>query len=172
VSAILSADQKYRYRLTRELGMVGGGACCFVMLNPSTADATQDDPTIRRCIGFARRFDCERLEVVNLFAYRSTDPDALYGMSRDHAVGPENNRHIAEACNASRIVVCAWGNHGALFGRAVEVLHVIRAQQGAKPQALKINAKSQQPAHPLYLKADAPLIDIAALSTQASREEK
>jgi len=160
VSAIISADQKYRYRLIRDLGMMGDGTCCFVMLNPSTADATQDDPTIRRCIGFARSFGCARLEVVNLFAFRSTDPDALYAMSKGMAIGPENDQHIAEACNASRIVVCAWGNHGKLFGRADEVLKLIRAQQGAAPMALKINVKSRQPAHPLYLKADAQLAAI------------
>ena len=159
--AILSDCRKYRYRLTRDLGMMGDGVCCFVMLNPSTADATQDDPTIRRCIGYANALDCARLEVVNLFAYRSTDPALLYGMSKDAAIGPENDRHIAEACNASRIVICAWGNHGTLFGRADEVMHVIRAQQGAKPTALKINRKSGQPAHPLYLKADALPVEMA-----------
>jgi hypothetical protein len=130
------------------------------MLNPSTADATNDDPTIRRCIGYARRLGCARLEVVNLFAYRSTSPDALYSMSRDHAIGPENDQHIAEACNASRLIICAWGNHGSLFGRDAEVLHLIRAQQGAIPMALKINPKSRQPAHPLYLKANARLLEI------------
>lgn len=161
MSAILSADQAYRYRLTRDLGMMGNGACCFVMLNPSTADATQDDPTIRRCIGYARTLDCARLEVVNLFAYRSTSPDVLYGMSKAMAIGPENDRNIAEACNASRIVICAWGNHGSLFDRASEVLHVIRAQQGAKPMALRINQASGQPGHPLYLKAGAQLLELA-----------
>ena len=162
VRAIISADQKYRYRLARDLGMIGEGACCFVMLNPSTADATQDDPTIRRCIGFARTLGCVRLEVVNLFAYRSTDPDALYGMSKDSAIGPENDRHISEVCSVSRIIVCAWGNHGSLFGRADEVLKIIRAQHGAQPMALKINAKSKQPAHPLYLKADSCLVELFA----------
>jgi len=159
-SAILSTDKKYRYRLTRDLGMMGDRACCFVMLNPSTADAMNDDPTIRRCIGYARTLGSARLEVVNLFAYRSTSPDVLYGMSRDAAIGPENDRHIAEACNVSHIVICAWGNHGALFGRAAEVIGLIRAQQGAQPMALKINAKSGQPAHPLYLKADAAPMEI------------
>ena len=161
MSAILSADRKYRYRLTRDFGNIAGdGACCFVMLNPSTADEVLDDPTIRRCIGFAQRFGCNRLEVVNLFAYRSTSPDLLYVMSRNTAVGPENDRHIAEACNASRIVICAWGNHGALFNRAGDVLSIIRAQQGAPPMALKINRGSGQPAHPLYLRNDAALWEI------------
>jgi hypothetical protein len=154
MSAILSVDQKYRYRLTRDIGMMGDGACCFVMLNPSTADATQDDPTIRRCIGYARTLGCSRLEVVNLFAYRSTSPEVLSAMSMMHAIGPENDRHILDACNASRMIICAWGNHGKLYGRGKTVLALIRSQ-GKEPMSLKLNAKSGQPAHPLYLKADA-----------------
>jgi len=160
MSAIMSIDRKYRYRLTRDVLEAGDGACCFVMLNPSTADEVLDDPTIRRCVGYARRVGCARLEVVNLFAYRATDPQELYGMSLGHAVGPENDVHIAEACNASRVIVCAWGNHGALFNRARDVLSLIRAQQGAQPLALKINKKSKQPAHPLYLRADAMLVEM------------
>ena len=162
MSAILSADGKYRYRLTRDFGMVGVDTCCFIMLNPSTADAIQDDPTIRRCIGYAKALGCGELTVVNLFAYRSTDPEALYALSKDVAIGPENDRHIAEACNASHIIICAWGNHGQHMGRANDVLKLIRAQQGARPMALKINAKSGQPAHPLYLKGDARPTEIAA----------
>lgn len=159
MSAIMSADQKYRYRLTRTLNAMGD-AVCFIMLNPSTADARQDDPTIRRCKSYVLAWGYGQLEVVNLFAYRATDPDVLYGMSKDMAVGPENDQHIAEACNASRLVICAWGNHGSLFGRATEVLHIIRAQQGALPMVLKINGKSKQPAHPLYLKANVQPVEL------------
>ena len=154
MSAIISADLQYRYRLTRDLGMVGNGACCFVMLNPSTADAHLDDPTIRRCRGYATALECGSLEVVNLFAYRSTNPDVLAAMSRTQAIGSENDQHILAACSGSRIIICAWGNHGYLFGRAAEVLQLIRLH-GAHPMALKINSKSGQPAHPLYLRADA-----------------
>ena len=154
MSAVISADTWYRYRLTRDIGMMGDGAVCFVMLNPSIADATNDDPTIRRCIGYARTWNCARLEVVNLFAYRSTDPAALYGPPCIDVVGVENDRHIAEACKESRIIICAWGNHGALHRRGNSVLKDIRAQ-GCIPMALKINEKSGQPSHPLYLRADA-----------------
>lgn len=153
MSAILSSCGKYRYRLTRELGFTGDGAICFVMLNPSTADAEKDDPTIRRCMGYARSFGAARLEVVNLFAYRSTDPGVLYAMSRDTAVGPENDEHILDVVRRSKLVICAWGNHGSQFGRAAEVLHLVSSVQ--TPMALKVNAKSGQPAHPLYLKGDA-----------------
>lgn len=159
VSAVISPCGKYRYRLIRDLGMMGKGACVFVMLNPSTADATNDDPTIRRCIGYARTLGHARLEVVNLFAYRSTVPGVLYAMSRDTAVGPDNDQHILEAAAGARTVLCAWGNHGSQFGRAAEVLSLLRAH-GIQPKALKVNAKSGQPAHPLYLKGDALPFDI------------
>jgi hypothetical protein len=160
MSAVISDCGKYRYRLIRDLGMMGDGACVFVMLNPSTADAMNDDPTIRRCIGYARTLGCARLEVVNLFAYRSTSPDVLYALGRMQAIGPDNDRHILEACKGARLVLCAWGNHGTNFGRANEVLLMLRAN-GAKPMALKINRKSGQPAHPLYLKGDARPMEIA-----------
>lgn len=161
MSAVLSACGKYRYRLDREFDdFTGEGRVTFVMLNPSTADATQDDPTIRRCKGYARAWGAARLSVVNLFAFRSTDPDALYGMSRADAIGPENDQHILEACQQSKLVVCAWGNHGTLHDRAREVLKLIGTVQ--TPVALKINAKSGQPAHPLYLKGDAKPVMLAA----------
>lgn len=158
MSAVISNCGKYRYHLHRQIGL-GRGSCCFVMLNPSTADATEDDPTIRRCIGFAKALGCDSLEVVNLFAYRSTDPAVLSAMSRDAAVGPENDHHITKATALASYVLCAWGNHGSLFGRNNEVLRLIRGK-GAKPMALKINSKSGHPAHPLYLKADAKPVEI------------
>jgi hypothetical protein len=151
--ADISHCGRYRYRLWREWNYTYP-TCCFIMLNPSTADANIDDPTIRRCVGFAKKWGYGRLNVVNLFAYRSASPEALYGMSKGMAIGPEGDRHIAEVCNASDIIICAWGNHGSLFMRGEEVIKIIRAQQGAEPMAIKINNKSKQPSHPLYLKAD------------------
>lgn len=104
-------------------------------------------------MGYARRFGAARLAVVNIFAYRSTDPDVLYGMSRDSAIGSENDAHILETVRRSKLVICAWGNHGALHGRGAEVLRMVGSVQTL--MALKVNAKSGQPAHPLYLKGDA-----------------
>jgi hypothetical protein len=159
MSAVLSDCGKYRYHLHRSLGVLGSGTCTFIMLNPSTADAMLDDPTIRRCMGYARSLGCEHLEVVNLFAYRSTSPDVLYAMSRDTAVGPDNDRHIVQACALAAYVICGWGNHGSAFGRDKEVLKLL-SERNVRATALKINAKSQQPAHPLYLKGDAVPFDI------------
>lgn len=154
MSAVISDCGKYRYHLSRHFDMAAtSGTCCFIMLNPSTADAMLDDPTIRRCIGYAKSLGCGNLEVVNLFAYRSTSPDVLYGMSRDVAVGQDNDHHIIAAAALASPVICAWGNHGALFGRDQEVLKMLR-ERGVTPTALKVS-KTGQPGHPLYLKADA-----------------
>ena len=161
MSAILSEDGKYRYHLSRDFDMDDSGSCCFIMLNPSTADAINDDPTIRRCINFAKRFGCSSLEVVNLFAYRSSSPDVLYGMSRAMAIGPENDEHILSTCNDAKIIICAWGNHGKLHNRGEEIIRMLETKsQGPLPKALKLNQKSQQPAHPLYLRGNQELIEL------------
>lgn len=113
--AILSEDGLYRYRLWRELppwmGTYERRTMVFVMLNPSTADATKDDPTIRRCIHFARREGCTRLEVVNLFAYRSPHPsDMRDAMEAGIDIGgPENLTHAGPVLHYAAIVVAAWG---------------------------------------------------------------
>src|SRR5262249_40146014 len=107
-SAVFSTDGRYRYLLTRRVGP-GRKSATFIMLNPSTADATADDPTIRKCIGFARRWRCGVLRVVNLFAFRATDPDVLKAAA--DPVGPENRRWILRSIRRTnrQIVVCAWG---------------------------------------------------------------
>src|SRR4051812_26865304 len=107
-NAVISACGRYRYLLTRQVGP-GPRAATFIMLNPSTADATKDDPTIRRCIGFARQWGCGRLSVLNLFAFRATDPAAM--KRADDPVGPENKdwfERILTDAGEGR-VVCGWG---------------------------------------------------------------
>lgn len=112
-TAVLSPHGTYRYLLTREwesqLGMPDR-CMTFVMLNPSTADAEKDDQTIRRCLGYARRDGCTSLKVVNLFAYRATDPDDLIAAADSgvDVVGPENLRYVDEALRTGKVVV-AWG---------------------------------------------------------------
>lgn len=106
MSAIISDCGTYRYLLTRATGVTlfesQARTVNFIMLNPSTADATADDPTIRRCIRFAMAWDYERLVVTNLFAFRATDPGDLR-FAKD-PIGPENDRHIIEAaCVRNRI---------------------------------------------------------------------
>lgn len=87
----------------------------WVMLNPSTADDRQLDPTVRRCVQFAQRWGFGGIEVVNLFAFRSSTPQVLRTLR--NPVGDENDRHIAEACRNAGLVVAAWGNHGTYLGR-------------------------------------------------------
>lgn len=111
-SAELSSDGLYRYVLVRRWGHEGGFAT-FVMLNPSTADATKDDPTILRCIAFAASWGFSALHVVNLYAFRSTDPKGLWTVP--DPVGPDNNAHIighaAVAKTQGMPVIAAWGNN-------------------------------------------------------------
>jgi hypothetical protein len=142
-------EGRYRYRLWREWGE--GPRVCFVMLNPSTADAEQDDPTIRRCIGFAKVLGAGSLDVVNLYALRATDPREI---ARDAApVGPANNTYIDEAARRAEMVICAWGAHSHARDRAATVLGILR-RAGVKPMCLR-RTKAGHPAHPLYLPASA-----------------
>jgi hypothetical protein len=148
--AAISDCGTYRYWLRREWDAALPHVV-FFMLNPSTADAAQDDPTIRRCVGFAKSWGCGALEVVNLFAYRATDPRALF--SAVDPVGEQNHDYIRRAvdrmADAPKHIVCAWGAHGDLMGQDETVLGWIEAE-GRRPEALKLT-KAGHPSHPLYL---------------------
>lgn len=147
----------YRYSLWRAWAPLLP-TCVFAMLNPSTADATEDDPTIRRCIGFARREGCGRLVVVNLYSLRSTDPRVLG--RHPYPNGPYAARIIAETLSAADgPVICAWGSDPAARDQAGFMLDLIRAY-GKVPMCLGQN-KDGQPKHPLYLRVDAPLVPLA-----------
>lgn len=148
-SATLSNCDAYRYRLTRRW-FAGSGVVNFIMLNPSTADALRDDPTIRRCVDFAKRWGFEKLVVTNVFGLRSTDPKLL--LAHADPYGPDNHRFLHAAAKSAQLVLCAWGNHGTLRGGARGVLALL-ANSGVTPHCLK-RSKSGQPAHPLYLRSD------------------
>ena len=147
-TARFSECGRYRYDLRREW-LVGEGAACFVMLNPSTADEQHDDPTVVKCIRYAMGWGYRELHVLNLFALRSTDPKALY--RADDPVGPENDDTFRRVLPRCRAVVCAWGNHGVLHGQYLAALAIMR--EHCRPQALAIT-KEGHPQHPLYLRAD------------------
>jgi len=146
-SAVLSDCGAYRYRLERQWD-ADKSKVAFLMLNPSTADASEDDPTIRRCIGFAKAWGYGGLIVGNLFALRSTDPKALY--SHPDPVGPENDRHLVEICQHSIRVICAWGTHGKLKGRDRAVYERLEFFDLC---ALKLTSEGH-PGHPLYIAGD------------------
>jgi len=149
-SAVLSECKRYRYRLNRVFA-TGTGAVVFVMLNPSTADAEFDDPTVGRCISYARWWGFGRLEVVNLFGLRSTDPAAL--KRADDPVGPGNDAAIVQAAGAADLIVCAWGSNAAGSGRDQDVIGLLsRADHFLKGRVhcLGLN-NDRSPKHPLYL---------------------
>lgn len=148
--AVISECGTYRYMLSRR--WAHGPTCVFVMLNPSTADASQDDPTIRRCIGFAKREGCGALVVVNLFAYRATSQADM--LAAVDPVGPENDYHVMESLiDADGPVIAAWGAHGTHLGRD----KVLRSLTYVQLYCLR-RTKSGSPGHPLYISADAPVM--------------
>jgi hypothetical protein len=158
-TADISSDGIYRYTLTRDLhtecdlfeSRARAGAVAFCMLNPSTADAERDDPTIRRCIGFGRAWGFGQLLIVNCYAYRATDPTDLRRAAKIGVdiVGPENDSAIGRAAAQAQVVIAAWGNHADLE-RARRVATLIGA---SKLRCLGIS-KTGAPWHPLYLRGD------------------
>ncbi len=158
-AAILSADGRYRYQLTREwdadLPTVG-----FIMLNPSTADASIDDPTIRKCVKFAQRWGYGRLIVGNLYAYRATDPKDLFAAylptPEGDIIGPCNDDWIRRTVRASDRIVCAWGTKSPLDRRAPFVRNTL-LHGHPEVRALRITVDGH-PGHPLYLRDDAQCV--------------
>ncbi len=140
--AKLSRCKNYRYVLSRvwdeSLPYVN-----FIGLNPSIADAHIDDPTLRRCMAFARDWDYGGVYTTNLFAWRATDPAVM--KQADDPIGPQNNRWIRKTANDAGIIIAAWGNHGSYRNRAAQVIDFL-----PNVFCLKVTSK-QQPAHPLYM---------------------
>jgi len=149
-SAYFSPCGQYRYTLHRRWDATLP-TLVWIMLNPSTADAQTDDRTIRRCIGFARGWRYGGIGVVNLFAFRATDPANLPA-NADQAIGPDNDRHIARAA-AAATVMCAWGVRGSQFGRDQQVLRLLAAAGCASVLTLG-TTKAGHPRHPLYVPGD------------------
>lgn len=144
--AYISDDGLYRYSLTRDVApLTGFGLCTFVMLNPSTADAEQDDPTIRRCIRFASDWGYAQLKVVNLYAYRATDPGALWGV--DDPIGRENDHVLSIVFGSSDLIVAAWGVNAKPERVATIMGWPIR------PRRCLGLTKNGAPRHPLYVPA-------------------
>lgn len=153
--AVFDETRRYRYWLAREW-LYGDGICVFVMLNPSTADEHALDPTVRRCVGYAKRWGFKRLEVLNLFAWRSTDPRVLPTL--DDPVGPENLNWIAEVTSRAetKLVVCAWGKDGAIRGQGDRVKDELKTI-GVEAWCLGLNGDGS-PVHPLYQPNTAQLV--------------
>jgi hypothetical protein len=141
-------DGNYRYLLGRKwdenLQQV-----TFLMLNPSTADHEQDDPTLRKCINFAKFWGYGSLEVVNLFAYRATNPRELRQVNEP--VGRKNNYYLELAIKKTHLIILAWGTKGSFQKRDKEVLNLISDKQPLYCLGL---TKYGYPRHPLYVRND------------------
>lgn len=156
--AILSECGLFRYWLLRRWGQ--GKPLLFVMLNPSTADAVDDDATIRRCAGFATDHGYGGFEVVNLFAFRATDPQDL--RAGGWKVGPDNDHHIAEATKRAGGICVAWGANAKGLSRPAGVLRLLRLHSNVAIHCLGVTA-SGHPQHPLMLPADRRLMPFPGL---------
>lgn len=142
-----SPCKRYRYWLTRRWGQ-GNSGFAFVGLNPSTATETVDDPTVRRCINFARDWGGDFMVMLNVFALRSTDPKGLY--SEPNPVGEETNHWLLHWAEQGVPLVAAWGNHGAHMERGKQVNSLFKE----KELLCLGRTASGQPKHPLYLRKD------------------
>lgn len=155
--ALLSDCGTYRYELSRTWDP-DAQRVCWVMLNPSTADASNDDPTIRRCMGFARSWGYGGITVVNLFAYRATDPSVLagaMGLGLD-IVGPLNGDRIVSVAPMAGVVVAAWGAGGRLRNQGAKTCQLL-AGVGVDLWCLGAT-KGGMPRHPLYVPAATDLV--------------
>jgi len=160
-SCVLSDCGRYRYTLRIPIGSprMCRGVCLFVMANPSTAIVLdghfKSDPTVTRCIGYARAWGYGELIVENARAWRETDPSKV--PADPLAIGPENDARIRESALESDLVICGWGKLGGT--RGADVLRILR--EVSEPCALGLN-NDGSPKHPLYLRADAKPIAMVA----------
>ena len=152
-AATLSHDRLYRYRLSRTWG--SGELMAWVMLNPSTADSEVDDPTIRRCMGFARREGYDGIEVINLYGLRATKPKHL--LDHPDPEGPDNLENWTDVLHNHRIgmVVAAWGAHAGM-GHLPASHAANRWRYGVRWMCLG-TTNDGYPRHPLYVKGDTEL---------------
>lgn len=154
-SATLSNCEKYRYELRRTWGPLSA-VLPIIMLNPSTADDTLDDPTIRRCVRFAQDSKYGGISVFNLFSFRATSPDEM--KKEPDPIGPYNDHILIEvlsiAAEQRQPVLCAWGSHGDFKGRSQTFMGWARIL--GTPTICLGMTKSGQPRHPLYVPASQP----------------
>ncbi len=144
-TAFFSECRTYRYALKRVWNKSGPNVL-FVGLNPSRANENSDDPTIRRCIKFAKYWNFGGLSIVNLFAFCSHDPKDL--LTAEDPIGAKNDLILKKLLSKHDTIVLVWGNNGSFLKRNEKVLKLIK-----NPLCLKIN-KNGAPAHPLYLKGN------------------
>ena len=145
-TATYSDCERYRYQLTR-IWQPEGRKALFIMLNPSTATETQNDPTVERCERRARTLGFGAFRVLNIFAWRDTDPRKMRAVAEP--VGPGNDAAIREGCAWADRIICGWGTHGEHLGRGAQVETLVR-DTGLAPYHLGLT-KAGHPKHPLYI---------------------
>lgn len=148
-TASYDSTETWRFRLSR-VWNPKLPRCAFVMLNPSTATEEVLDPTVTRCVKFAKSWGYGALEVVNIFAYRATRPADMKAF--DSPVGLANDDAITSAARAADLVLAAWGNHGAHLGRGMDV-RALLTESGTAVHFLRLT-KRGHPGHPLYVRGD------------------
>lgn len=135
----------YRYLLTRRWGQ--GGTLLYVMLNPSTADERQNDPTIERCERRARAMGFGAFAVANLFGWKATLPKVLKRTT--DPIGTQNDEVLLGAATRADLILCGWGTHGAHLGRGAQVREKLAAAN--LPLWSLGLTKDGHPRHPLYV---------------------
>lgn len=144
--ALFSPDRIYRYYLWRIWNRKTARAM-FIGLNPSTADEYNDDPTIRRCAGFAKDWGYGGLIMANLFAFRATNPQEM--KSAKDPIGPQNDEYLLDVVATRGIVIVAWGNHGEFMNRGTQVIEMLRPH---RPDLYCFGlTRKGNPRHPLFL---------------------
>lgn len=160
MSATISQCGLYRYTLERSWPLAGDKQVLWVMLNPSTADASIDDPTIKRCIGYAKAWGYGGIMVGNLYAYRATKPADLWDAGGNLDIrGSENDQHLSRMAACASLIVAAWGGF-ADHRRAVRTTYLLR---GFGDVHCIGRTNGGQPLHPLYKSKDLkPIIYVHA----------
>lgn len=142
-TAQFSPCRIWRYQLKRQW-REGNRFVSFIGLNPSTADETKSDPTVTHCINYAREWECDGMFMLNIFAFRATDPKVM--KKHPSPIGDDNDAWLKKTVKESGIVIACWGNHGSFMDRGRAVVSMI-----PDLKCLKLT-KAGHPSHPLYLK--------------------
>lgn len=155
-SAVMGGDGRYRYLLLREWD-ASLPAATWVMLNPSTADAEVDDPTIRKCMKFSQRLGCGKMAVANLFAFRATDPNDLH--DAEDPVGPDNVLWLERALVQATYRIAAWGEGIPKIRPGLKFCINSLFSWGYRSWMCLGENQSGMPKHPLYIRDDAPFVE-------------
>lgn len=152
-SAVFDKERKYRYSLKRTWDK-GSGKVVFILLNPGPADEDKNDKTTEKCISFAKSFGYGSMEIVNLFAYITTDVSELKLLSKEEAVGKDNDNYLIRALNSADKIIAAWGENAVMHGRHREIEKLLA---GCEVDCLGTLTKYGFPRHPLKAPNDVEL---------------